>query len=308
MIYIFLQTVLIVATWHLLKMDSRIDFYIRKMHNRIIDWRKMPTFQDAKLHIYHQSTGSDADTYTSASLAKPLTNPVVLDSKPKVKRYAVSPVGIPKSGITKGKRYEAFDADSYGFYIINNKQQCLYCLYRNCSFLRGTGKNWQIIEEPVTDYELKGIDFVKRAATDDKQPDDAVFKLADSTTTKYDPDTNLKMPDHAVFSVGNNDINISNPVLEREMREMQKLKPIKAQQIKPKAMTAPIIPRGYKRHDGKGKPKGITSNTKLDIYYHRQDFQYGVTGYGMQFYWVHNNPPTGSDIIAYRLSKRKGVR
>jgi len=174
MIYIFLQTVLIVLAWHLLAMDGRIDFYIRKMRNRFIDWRTMPKYDAAKVAV-----------------------------------------------------------------------------------------DWK--------YELVGTDFIKRklaeaqAAIDDKQPDDAVFKdVHDRQSEAFN-----KRMDKII-------VDAATP------------------KKKPKAMTAPIIPRGYKRHDGGKCP--VRKNARVDYVVNN-----GNKCNNIQASWI-----IWDNIIAYRLSKRKG--
>jgi hypothetical protein len=173
MIYLiqFLLTVLIVLAWHLLAMDGRIDFYIRKMRNRFIDWRTMPKYDAAKVAV-----------------------------------------------------------------------------------------DWK--------YELVGTDFIKRklaeaqAAIDDKQPDDAVFPVAKQETQ-----------------------------IKQESRQ------------KPKAMTAPIIPKGFKRHDG-SKKIPVRKTCFVDVLLRDRDIIKDVKA-GACFW---NHIYGDRDIIAYRLSKRKGFK
>jgi len=238
--------------------------------------------ENAKLYMYSQGTTSPADTYVNASLTKPLDNPVVLDSRPKVKRYAVSPVDAVD--IKKGKRYEILEESKHAFYMLDDVGFMLGCCTKGSGHIYG--QDWQIIEEPVTDYELVGTDFVKREKPDnDKSRDDdfveASIELNDQKAQKAEANA-----------------------AQRQTAPIKKLpKDAKVYEYgKPKL---PKIPRGFKRHDGKKKPKGITKNTKLDLIYHHNGTQHNASGYHQDFLWEHSFPISGGDIIAYRLSKRK---
>jgi len=207
---------------------------------------------------------------------------------PKVKRYAVSPVDV--FAITKGKRYEILSPDDseFGFYITADNLNKIYCLYSGCGHI--SYKDWQIIEEPVSEYELVGTDFVKR----DEASIDALVR------------SKLSAAQAAVF----------NDAVDKTLVDGM-LKPKK----KPKAMTAPIkklpkdakvyeygkpklpkIPRGYTRHYG-----GKCPVKRCDVFdiIHRDGFRHNGSKLSddTTWRWTHNG--TDTDIIAYRLSKRK---